>query len=60
MKKKICANPDCENEVKGRKKYCSYPCAFPAMVRATDEIKRKSGPIYEKWKSRLEASKTKI
>ena len=57
-KKKIC--PGCGKEFEGRSKYCSYTCAFPAMAESAEQLKAKKGPIYEKWKSRREASKTKI
>ena len=59
MKKKRCENTGCGKEYIGRSKYCSYSCAVPAMMKAADEIRRKSGPIYEKWKARIEASKKK-
>ena len=54
--KKICANPKCENEVTGKGKYCSYKCSLPAMKNAIEQLKKKEGPIYEKWKARLAAS----
>jgi len=56
MKKK-CANPKCGNEVKGKGKYCSYECSFPAIIESIEQLRKKEGPIYEKWKARIKAIK---
>ena len=60
MKKKKCENPDCEEVVTGRGRFCSYKCAIPAIKDAADQIISKEGPVYEKWKVRLKASITNI
>lgn len=56
MGKKLNVCPGCGMYFEGRSKYCSYTCALPAMADAIEQIKKKEGPIYEKWKARLKAS----
>jgi len=51
---KACLN--CGRSHTGKGGYCSYKCGVEAMFDANDQIKRKDGPIYEKWKARWEAA----
>lgn len=48
--------PTCGRKFYGRRKYCSYECAVPRMLDAIEQVKKKEGPIYEKWKRNLEAA----
>jgi len=53
-KKKIC--PECWHEFEGKGKYCSSKCSAKAVEEAARQLRKKEGPIFEKWKSRLKAS----
>uniref|UniRef100_A0A6M3M7B6 Uncharacterized protein n=1 Tax=viral metagenome TaxID=1070528 RepID=A0A6M3M7B6_9ZZZZ len=57
-KKKKC--PNCGREFEGKRKYCCYGCSVTATVEANKQLKDKEGPIYEKWKTNLEASLNKL
>jgi len=58
--KKICKAQNCENEVKGRGKYCSYKCSNEAIEEAGKQLREKKGPIYDKWRARLKESIEKL
>ena len=56
MAGKVKKCPTCGREFTGQRKYCSYMCSVPATKEAAEQISKKKGSIYEKWRARLKAS----
>lgn len=59
MKKEIFC-PVCGKEVKGSGKYCGYEHSMVAVNESIRQMRDRKGPIYKKWKERLEESMSNL
>jgi hypothetical protein len=50
-----CGNPPPEGSKLNRRGYC-YLCSYEHVKTAAQQLHAHSGPIYDKWKSRMEAA----